>query len=65
MWGKTGLNVALYLASFLLTAFWVKDERVGGPLPVEGTALGTVLYLEWCWNEGFNEGYHWQVAVTW
>ncbi len=64
--GRTGLNVPLDVFSLIPThRILVKDERVGGPLPVEGTAPGTALYLEWCWNEGINEGYHWQVAVTW
>ena len=62
--GKTGLNVPLDVFSLIPThRILVKDERVGGSLPVEGTAPGTVLYLEWCWKEGINEGYHWQVAV--
>jgi len=64
--GKTGLNVPLDVFSIIPThSILVKDERVWGPLPVEGTAPGTVLYLEWHWKEGINEGYHWQVAVTW
>ncbi len=63
--GRTGLNVPLDVFSLIPThRILVKDVRVGGPLPVEGTAPGTALYLE-CWKEGIKEGYHWQVAVTW